>query len=264
MRRILSNNEKNINQSHDQPALEVRNVSKAFGGVNAINEVSLVVDSGRSGVMIGPNGAGKTTLFNLITGEALLDDGEIYIFGENVTKAPVQRRSELGLARTYQISNLFHELTVEENLYLGLKGKERDTKRLFSFVIPWFKNQERIYKVQDVAESVGLEQKLDTIVSNLSHGEQRQLELGMALAPDPKIVLFDEPMAGLSPSERSFMKKLIGRLASQKIILAIEHDMDFALSLTNHVTVMHQGAVLAQGTPEDIKQNEDVLTIYKL
>lgn len=115
-----------------------------------------------------------------------------------------------------------------------------------------------------MAESVALEQKLHTHVSSLSHGEQRQLELGMAIAPDPKIILFDEPMAGLSPSERVFMKKLISRLASEKIILAIEHDMDFALSLTNDVTVLDQGSVIAEGSPEEIKQNKDVRRIYKL
>ncbi|RSL33989.1 ABC transporter ATP-binding protein [Salibacterium salarium] len=246
------------------PALVVKNLSKSFGGVNAINDVSLTLDTGRSRVMIGPNGAGKSTLFNLITGEIPLDEGEVYIFGEDVTKAPVQRRGELDLARTYQISNLFHELTVEENLYLALQGKSWELSHILSSFTSWFKNKDRLNRVRTVAESVALKENLGTLVSNLSHGEQRQLELGMALAPDPKIILFDEPMAGLSPNERIFMKKLIARLASEKIILAIEHDMDFALSLTNDVTVLHGGAVIAEGTPDEIKQNEDVRTIYKL
>ncbi|WP_018924555.1 ABC transporter ATP-binding protein [Salsuginibacillus kocurii] len=250
--------------TNETPALVVKNVSKSFGGVKAIDDVSLTVDTGRSRVLIGPNGAGKSTLFNLITGEISLDEGEVHIFGEDVTNAPVQKRSQLGLARMYQISNLFHELTVEENLYLALQGSEWEVKHLFSFFVPWFKNKKRLNRIRTVAESVALEKKLDTLVSNLSHGEQRQLELGMALAPDPKIILFDEPMAGLSPTERVFMKKLIARLASEKIILAIEHDMDFALSLTNDVTVLHQGASIAEGTPAEIKQNEDVRTIYKL
>ena len=214
--------------------------------------------------MIGPNGAGKSTLFNLITGEIPLDEGRVFIYGEDVTKKAVQRRSELGLSRTYQISNLFHELTVKENMYLALQGKGWELPNFFSFFIPWFKNEKRTSRVKEVAESVALENKLDTLVSNLSHGEQRQLELGIALAPDPDIILFDEPMAGLSPSERVFMKKLITRLATEKIILAIEHDMDFALSLTKEVTVLHQGATIADGSPDEIKQNEDVRKIYKL
>ncbi|MGY4690902.1 ABC transporter ATP-binding protein [Salibacterium sp. K-3] len=250
--------------SPSYPALEVKNLSKSFGGVKAIDNVSVWIDAGRSRVMIGPNGAGKSTLFNLITGEIPPDEGEVYIYGKNVTKAPVQRRGELGLARTYQISNLFHALTVEENLYLALQGKQWEKSSLFSVFIPWYKNKERLERIQSTAESVALEEKLGTPVRNLSHGEQRQLELGIALAPDPAIILFDEPMAGLSPNERVFMQKLIARLASEKIILAIEHDMDFALSLTNDVTVLHRGAILAEGTPEAIKQNEDVRTIYKL
>jgi len=256
--------EKSNTKTNYPPALMVKSVSKSFGGVKAINNVSLTVDTGRSRVIIGPNGAGKTTLFNLITGEIPLDGGELYIFGENVTKAPIQRRSELGLARTYQISNLFNELTVEENLYLALRGTEWKTNHLFPFFIPWFKNKAKLKKAREIADSVALDNRLNTLVSNLSHGEQRQLELGIAIAPDPKIILFDEPMAGLSPSERGFMRKLISRLASEKIILAIEHDMDFALSLTNDVTVMDQGSVLAEGTPDEIKQNENVRTIYKL
>ena len=246
------------------PALMIKNVSKAFGGVKAINNVTLTVEEGRSRVLIGPNGAGKSTLFHLITGEIPVDVGELYLFGDNVTKAPVQRRSELGLARTYQISNLVNELTVEENLYLALQGKERGADHFLSFLKPWFKHKKKLERVREVAQSVALENKLDTLVSNLSHGEQRQLELGIAIAPNPRLILFDEPMAGLSPTERVFMKKLISRLSVEKTILVIEHDMEFALSLTNDVTVLHQGSVIAEGTPDDIKQNEHVRKIYKL
>jgi len=246
-----------------EPALAVKNVSKAFGGVKAVNNVSLTLDAGRSRVLIGPNGAGKTTLFNLITGEIPMDSGEIYIFGSDVSKSSVQKRSGLGLTRTYQISNLFKELTVEENLYLSLRNWGREGS-LPSLLSSWRKNKVKIERIKEVAQSIALDNKLNTPVSNLSHGEQRQLELGMAIASDPKIILFDEPMAGLSPSERAFLRNLIIKLAIEKIILVIEHDMDFALSITNDVTVLDRGVIIAEGTPEEIKNNKEVQKIYKL
>ena len=247
-------------------ALVVNNVSKSFGGVRAIDNVSLVIDQERSRVLIGPNGAGKTTLFNLITGEIPIDSGEIYIFGTNVSKCSVQKRSELGLARTYQICNLFKEITVEENIYLALKSKEWDEQNnMFSFITPWQKNKNRMKRIKEVIKIVALEDnKSHTFVSSLSHGEQRQLELGIAIAPNPKIVLIDEPMAGLSPTERGFISKLISKLAQEKIIFVIEHDMDFALSITNNITVLDHGTVMAEGSPEEIKRNREVNKIYGL
>ena len=246
-------------------ALIVRNVTKSFIGVKAINNVSLMLEYGRSMVLIGPNGAGKTTLFNLITGELPLDSGEIYIFGVNVRNSSVQKRSELGLARTYQLCNLFKGMTVEENLYLALKSNEWNSKgNRFSFLTPWQKNKNKMDRIKEVLESVALEDKKHTLVDSLSHGEQRQLELGMAIATDPKMILFDEPMAGLSPTERIFMGKLILKLAVEKIILVIEHDIDFALSITNNVMVLDHGEVIAEGSPESIKCNMEVQKIYKL
>ncbi|MHB8278230.1 MAG: ABC transporter ATP-binding protein [Candidatus Humimicrobiaceae bacterium] len=247
-------------------ALVVNNVSKSFGGVRAIDNVSLVIDQERSRVLIGPNGAGKTTLFNLITGEIPIDSGEIYIFGFNVSKCSVQKRSELGLARTYQICNLFKEITVEENIYLALKSKEwNEQNNMFSFITPWQKNKNRMKRIKEVIKIVALEDnKSHTLVSSLSHGEQRQLELGIAIAPNPKIVLIDEPMAGLSPTERGFISKLISKLAQEKIICVIEHDMDFALSITNNITVLDHGKVMAEGSPEEIKRNREVNKIYGL
>lgn len=248
-----------------KPALTVSNLCKSFGGVKAIDSVSLMLDEGRSRVLIGPNGAGKTTLFNLITGEIPMDEGKIHLFGEDISREKVQRRSELGLTRTYQISNLFKELTAEENVYLSLKGKEWSSQRNFSSLwTSWEKEEKRIQRMKEVLSSVGLESKRHTLVSSLSHGEQRQLELGMAIAPKPRVIFFDEPMAGLSPNERVFMGKLIRKLAAEKIVLVIEHDMDFALSLTNDVTVMDHGRVIAEGTPDEIKSNPKVQEIYKL
>jgi branched-chain amino acid transport system ATP-binding protein len=246
-------------------ALVVRGIRKAFGGVNAINDVSLSLDGGKSRMLIGPNGAGKTTLFNLISGEIRQDSGEIYMFGMNVSDSSVQRRSELGLARTYQICNLFKELTVEENVFLSLKAKDwNEPGSYLSFMTSWQRNKKRVARAREVARSVALEDKLGTCVSNLSQGEQRQLELAMALAPEPRIILFDEPMAGLSTAERVFIGALVSRLARERIVLAIEHDMDFALSITDHVTVLDHGTVVAEGSPAEIKANREVKRIYKL
>lgn len=247
-------------------ALLVKNLNKSFGGVKAISDVSLSLAEGKSRVLIGPNGAGKTTLFNLITGEIPMDSGEIFLFGQNISRSSVQKRSELNLARTYQISNLFKEMTVEENLFLALKGRhwEEPAKRLIPFLTNWRHYKKRRERIEEVALSVGLEKKMKTTVSSLSHGEQRQLELGMALAPNPRVILFDEPLAGLSPQERKFMGELVKRLAQEKIALIIEHDMDFALSITENVTVLNHGVVVAEGSPREIKDNPAVHKIYKL
>lgn len=248
-----------------KPALTVRSLSKSFGGVKAIDNVSLTLDIGCSRVLIGPNGAGKTTLFNLITGEIPMDEGEIYLFGVDISHEKIQKRSELGLTRTYQISNLFKDLTVEENLYLSLKDKEWNSQGNFSSLwTSWMKSHKRVQRIEEVLASVGLERKGQTLVSSMAHGEQRQLELGMAIASNPRIIFFDEPMAGLSPNERVFMGKLIRKLAAEKIVLVIEHDMDFALSLTNDVTVLDHGRVIAEGRPDEIKSNPNVQKIYKL
>jgi branched-chain amino acid transport system ATP-binding protein len=216
-------------------------------------------------VLIGPNGAGKTTLFNLITGELPLDEGRILLFGEDVSKANVQRRSELGLSRTYQICNLFKELTVEENLYLSLKnsigGKTRGISEWF---LPWESNRIKMDRISEVMQEIQLEPLRYTYVKNMSHGEQRQLELGMSLISDPKIILFDEPMAGLSPTERVFIGEIIRQLCKKKIIMVIEHDIEFALTVTDRVAVLNYGSFIAEGTPAEIQRNSEVQKIYKI
>lgn len=255
-----------MNNKTTEPVLIVNNLTKSFGGVKAIDNVSLSLSEGKSRVLIGPNGAGKTTLFNLITGEILMNSGEIFLYGENISRSPVQRRSELGLTRTYQISNLFKEMTVQENLFLALNSKhwEDGTGKKILFFHNWINYKKRMDRIKEVAVDVALENKLRTTVSNLSHGEQRQLELGMALAPNPRVILFDEPLAGLSPQERRYMAELVRKIAQQKIALIIEHDMEFALSITENVTVLNHGQVIAEGSPQEVKDNPDVHKIYKL
>ncbi len=248
-----------------QPALVIENVSKSFDGIKATNRVSLELDEGKSAVLIGPNGAGKTTLFNLITGEIPLDEGRITLFGVDVSRLPVQKRSELGLARTYQICNLFKDLTCTENLYLSLKNSSWGKSRGFlEWFLPWRSNKVKCDRVNEILKQIKLEDYENVKVKNMSHGEQRQLELGMALASDPKIILFDEPMAGLSPTERVFIGGLIKQLAKEKIILVIEHDIEFALSITDRVAVLNHGELLKIGTPDEIRNSKEVQQIYKI
>jgi len=249
----------------NKAALIIENISKSFGGVQAVGDVSFHLDEGESMVMIGPNGAGKTTLFNLIMGIIPLDQGKITLFGEDISKKPVQRRSEMGLVRTYQVCNLFNGLTVEENLYLSLKNsKWRAPRGLKDYFVTWKNNKVRLDRIKEILKAVQLEEYARVKVENISHGQQRQLELGMALITDPKILLLDEPMAGLSATERVFIGKIIKRIAKEKIILVIEHDIEFAMSLTNRVAVMNFGSLITIGTPKEVHNSQEVAAIYKL
>lgn len=245
--------------------LVLQNVSKSFGGIDAIRGVNLTVAEGESRALIGPNGAGKSTLFNLATGEIPLDRGRILLFGRDLTQAPVQQRIASQMGRTYQVSNLFSELTVEENLFLASwQTRSRKVSALATLFRSWrrFDNQRR--HIAQIADRVGLTDQFDAPVAELSHGEQRQLELGITLAHDPRLLLLDEPMAGLSAAERGFMTDLIMGLKSEITVVIIEHDIDVAFSIADQVSVLHHGAIIAEGTPEQIEANEKVQEIYTL
>lgn len=241
------------------PALQLESVSKSFGGVRAVQDVSLTVPQGECRALIGPNGAGKTTLFNVIAGTLKCDSGTITMFGQNITRKPMQGRARLGLGRTYQISQLFLALSVEENLFLATAGTGKI--RLNPFKLWTDHAQERDWATQ-IARRVRLEDKLKTPVAELSHGEQRQLEIGMALAMKPRLVMLDEPAAGLSPSERSVITEMIDALERDITLILIEHDMDIALGLADQVTVMHQGQIIAAGTPGEIRTDAQVQAVY--
>ena len=246
-------------------ALVLENVSKSFGGIDAVSKVDLTVNKGESRALIGPNGAGKSTLFNLVTGEIPLDRGRIVLFGRDMTNEKVQKRIASQLGRTYQISNLFSQLTVQENLFLASWQTRRKKTSIFATLFKsWrrFENQRRY--VAKIAQRVGLEDKLDIMVDELSHGEHRQLELGITLAHEPRILLLDEPMAGLSVAERKFMTDLIMSLKPEITVVIIEHDIDVAFSIADQVSVLHHGAIIAEGTPEQIENNRDVQQIYTL
>ena len=244
----------------DQPhALVVKEISKSFGGVHAVRSADLVVPVGERRALIGPNGAGKTTLFNLITGAMKPDHGSIEIFGIDITKKSIQDRSRLGLGRTYQISQLLLELSVEENLYLAGKSSK---KLGLQFIKPWPKYEEEKAWAYQVASQVGLENHMDDKVAEISHGLQRQLEVGMAIAMRPRLIMLDEPAAGLSPSERLVLIGLIKKLPADVTMILIEHDMEVVLDIADQITVLNRGSVIAEGTPGEIRNNQEVQDVY--
>ena len=208
--------------------------------------------------MIGANGAGKTTLFNVITGDYAASAGRVRFFGEDVTMHPPYERIRAGMRRTYQSSLLFRDLTVRDNLFLAVRGVSRGR---FSFMRPGRSNPSRA-AAEDLLERVRLTQVGDEPVASLSHGQQRQLEIGMALAGAPRLILFDEPAAGLSPAERRELVALLAALPTHMSFILIEHDLEIALRVVDRVTVMHNGRMLKEGTPAEIENDAEVQEIY--
>jgi branched-chain amino acid transport system ATP-binding protein len=239
--------------------LVVENLSKSFRGLQALVDVSFSVEEGERAVIIGPNGAGKTTLFNLVSGEIAPNNGRVYIFGKDVTKMPSNLRAHLGLARTFQITNLFLNLTLRENILLAVQGMS-PSRYCIHRSLDFF--EEITTKVQKLIDQHGLEESENVLVRNLSYGVQRQLEVIMALATDAKILLFDEPTAGLSPAETSVLSSMLLSLDANITLLIIEHDMDVAFRLANHLIVLHRGRVLAEGSPQQIATDHKVKGIY--
>jgi branched-chain amino acid transport system ATP-binding protein len=240
------------------PILRLAGVGRRFGGVHAVRGVDLEVRPGERRAILGPNGAGKTTLFNVISGEFPPTTGSVELFGRDVTRDPARKRARLGLSRTFQTSRLFLGLSVEDNLYLSVLGVNEGHFRLI-------KNQrdsEMRDKARRMADAVGLSAVLDVLVSELSHGEQRQLEVGMARASDPKLMMLDEPAAGLSRAERVKLTDTLLKLDPSITLILIEHDMDVALRVAEWVTMMHDGRVIVEGTPDEIRANQTVHDLY--
>jgi len=230
-----------------------------FGALLAVGGVSLAVAGGERRAVIGPNGAGKTTLFNAITGVIRPSEGRVQIGGVDVTSAPPQVRARLGVGRTFQITNLFPELTVAENMRLAVRGLTRGKWNLFG------RDNLDIGAMQDVAAALAsarIAERAASRVRDLSYGEQRQLELAMALVQRPRLLLLDEPAAGLSPKERVYVAEIIRALPRDIAMVIIEHDMDLALGLVDHVTVMHEGQVLVEAAPEAIRRDARVQAVY--
>ena len=242
-----------------EPALELRGLSKSFGGLRAVRDVTLKIMPGDRKAIIGPNGAGKTTLFNLITGIFPATSGQVLLFGRDVTKLPSHRRTALGMARTFQITSLFPKLTVLDNVLLAIEGL-----RPSKFVMWRFLSSYRdVYdKAHGLLERARFLDRKDTEVRYLSHGEQRQLEIVLGLASDPKILLLDEPAAGLSSGESAEMAEFLLGLDSSLALLLIEHDMDVVFDVADHISVLHFGEVLETGPTEQIRKSAKVQEIY--
>jgi branched-chain amino acid transport system ATP-binding protein len=239
-------------------ALVLEGVTRSFGALKAIDDVSLSVRAGERRAVLGANGAGKTTLFNVVTGDFPQDAGRVWFFGEEVSELPPHERIRRGLRRTYQSSLLFRQLSVRDNLFLAVRGVGRGR---YSFVRPRPSHASRT-STNDLLERVRLSHLADELVSSLSHGQQRQLEIGMALAGAPRLILFDEPAAGLSPVERRELIQLLSAFPAHMGFVLIEHDLDVALRVVERVTVMHNGHVLKEGTPAEIEDDAEVQAIY--
>ncbi|MDQ3889724.1 MAG: ABC transporter ATP-binding protein [Actinomycetota bacterium] len=240
------------------PILRLRGVGRRFGGVHGVRDVDLDVGDGERRAILGPNGAGKTTLFNVISGEVPPTAGTIELFGRDVTHMPARKRAKLGLTRTFQKSRLFLGLSVEDNLYLAVLGVKSGHLR----PIRTGTDARMRERARGLAREVGLGDRLEALVGSLSHGEQRQLEVGMARAGDPKLMMLDEPAAGLSRGERVALTELLLDLDPSITLVLIEHDMDVALRVAERVTMMHEGRVIVEGTPAEIRANRLVHDLY--
>jgi branched-chain amino acid transport system ATP-binding protein len=240
-------------------ALMLDGVSKEFGALRAVDGVTLAVAPGERRAVIGPNGAGKTTLFNCITGELALSGGKVVLFDQDISKMPPYKRVALGLGRTFQITNVFPGLTVEENVFLAAQGLERMKLNFLRGIPSKGEIRDRALKA---LEDAGLLDKKDAVTKEVSHGEQRQLEIALALALQPKLLMLDEPAAGLSTAERATMADLVRSLPRDLTILLIEHDMDLALGLAERVTCLHYGRVIADDSPVGIAANQEVQDCY--
>jgi branched-chain amino acid transport system ATP-binding protein len=239
--------------------LQLVGLRKRFGGVQAVNGVNLAVPPGDLRAIIGPNGAGKTTLFNLISGDLPHDTGQIFFGGEEVSGLPPHRLCRRGMGRTFQITSIFRRLTALENVQTAYLSHHR---RHFNLLTP----ARRLYRdeAMGLLERVGLHEEALKPSGILSHGDQRRLELAIALASSPRLLLLDEPTAGMAPRERHELMALVGRIAAETGLTVVftEHDMDVVFAVARRITVLHQGAVLAEGPPQEVRANADVQRVY--
>lgn len=253
--------------------LTLEHLTKQFGGLAAVNDCNLTIEAGEIHALIGPNGAGKTTLINQISGALQPTKGQIHFDGHNITHIPQHQRVRLGLARTFQITNLFKSYTVLENLELAVQAHSGSSLRFWS---PVRREADLTEEAEQISELLGLTLRNHTMVAQLSHGEQRQLEVGMALACKPRMLLLDEPMAGMGSEESERMVGLIANLGRSPLgpagagvptgqnltILLVEHDMDAVFRLASRISVLVYGHVIASGDPEEIRANPDVHKAY--
>jgi branched-chain amino acid transport system ATP-binding protein len=240
-------------------ALAINNLCKSFGGLRVTTNVNLVVNPGERRLIIGPNGAGKTTLFNLITGELAPDSGSMLLFGRDITRMPSRRRTHLGMARTYQIITLFAQDTIQRNVTLALLGLSPLRWNPF---LALDRQEHLTAQGRDALTRVGLHGIADRPLAQTSYGERRRVEIAMALAQNPKVLLLDEPFAGLSIDERQDVRKLLLAIPRDVTIVMIEHDMDVALDLADRITLLHFGEVIVEGTRAEVVADPRTREVY--
>ena len=243
------------------PVLEVRRLSKAFGGLKVANDVSFSLRRGELSSIIGPNGAGKTTLFNLITGKLVPDGGEVLFKGERIDGRSPADIARKGIGRSFQITSIFKERTVLENVLVSVLSRERKTARLFRRATA---HGDAVREAMEILSTLSLAGKAGEMAGSLPHGDQKRLDIAVALALNPELVMLDEPMAGMSPEERATTVDLIRRVWKEKALtlLFIEHDMDVVFGISEWIRVLNQGVLLAEGTPAEISRNREVITAY--
>lgn len=242
-----------------EPILTLSDVVVAFDALRAVDGVSMSVPRGQRRAIIGPNGAGKTTLFNAIAGGLPPTSGCISFDGQNITRLPPFRRARLGISRTFQITNLFPTLSVRENMVLALRGR---SPRKFSLFGRPDEDSSEGPPIAAALDAARIASRADVIVKELSYGEQRQLEIALSLVTTPRLLLLDEPAAGLSPLERSMVANIIRSLGREITVVLIEHDMDLALGLVDFVTCMFEGRILVEEPPDGIRGNKQVQQVY--
>jgi len=241
------------------PILELRGLVRRYGGILATDHLDLTVYEGETHAIIGPNGAGKTTLIQQISGGLSPDEGRIVFDGKDVTHLPMNQRVHLGLARSYQITNIFRQCTVLDNLALAVQARLGSSMRFWK---PALSESQVFKEARELAEKIGLDKRLETLSGNLAHGEQRLLEVGLALATRPRLLLLDEPMAGMGPKESRSLMPLVQSLSEELSVLLVEHDMETVFQLADRISVLVSGRVIATGIPDEIRQNPEVRKAY--
>jgi branched-chain amino acid transport system ATP-binding protein len=239
--------------------LQAKNISKSFGGLAVLEDVSFYLEAGEKVALIGPNGAGKSTLINLLSGLLAPTSGSIYLLGKEVTRLPPYDRVALGLARSFQVSSLFPALSLSANVLLALHGIQKSRYQMFSSFTS-YKNHNKV--CQKLLESIDLWEKRDALVTELSHGERRCLELILTMSSQPKVLLLDEPSAGLSSNETANLIKMINDMGKDTTTLVVAHDLDFIYQLCSRVMVLYYGKIIADGSCGEIKANPKVRQIY--
>lgn len=247
-----------VREVREGPVLEVRGLSVRFGALAAVNNLTFAAGRARITSVIGPNGAGKSTLFNLVSGAVRPDEGRVIFEGVDVTGRRTEQLLRSGLSRSFQITNLFFERSVHENLRLAAQALEPAWKGL----LPLERSEAAAARAAELLEQFSLAAKADELAGTLSHGEQRRLEIAVALASRPRLLLLDEPTQGMSHAETQETAALVASLAGQTSILLIEHDIALVMELSDHVVVMHQGGKLAEGTPQEVRANPAVQAAY--